>query len=81
MSAPKLEPKRVVCVACNRVIVASKNGHPRRHSPHTRLAPGHPLTRGTCGGTFDPGTDPAEPESARTWGTYPGKSKEAKQQK
>lgn len=57
----RIKPKlpKVACVACGRVIVASKNGHPRRHSPKNRLS-GSALAKhhvgrkglGTCDGTF-----------------------------
>jgi hypothetical protein len=53
-------PHKVACVACGRVVVASKNGHPRRHSPHHRLE-GRAMrvnTGHTCDGTFMPGEAP-----------------------
>lgn len=40
----------VVCTACGRLVVASKNGHPRRHSPKNRLT--NRTGEGTCDGTF-----------------------------
>jgi hypothetical protein len=49
--------KRVVimgtCVACGRVVVLSKNGHPRKHAPHNRLQ-GKRRGEGVCDGTYMP---------------------------
>jgi hypothetical protein len=57
------EKRRVACVACGRLIVASKNGHPRRHAPIDGLrnsgsAPKVYVPLGTCDGTFLPGVAP-----------------------
>ncbi len=55
--------QKVACVACGRVVHASKNGHPRRHSPTARLrnsgsAAKVRLREGVCDGTFLPGEKP-----------------------
>lgn len=58
----KTTAKRMVaCVACGRVIVASKNGHPRRHSPSNemnRKLRSRGNNGGTCDGTFIAGEKP-----------------------
>ena len=63
MSKPTADKKMVSCVACGRVVIASKNGHPREHAPGTifdRANPGHRRTNigYTCDGTFMPGVAP-----------------------
>jgi hypothetical protein len=52
----KPEPVRVACVACGRLIVASKNGRPRRHVAKQRLY--RRSEHGTCPGTFEQGDAP-----------------------
>lgn len=44
----------VACVACGRVLRASKNGHPRSHSPVVRGNRKY-YGQGVCDGTFFPG--------------------------
>ena len=49
----------VACVACGRVVVASKNGHPRKHRAFNRLVSRRRNNNiGTCPGTFEPGEAP-----------------------
>lgn len=45
------------CVACGRVLRASKNGHPRKHSPVIR-GRRTDYGQGVCDGTFMPGEPP-----------------------
>jgi hypothetical protein len=57
------DKKMVACVACGRVLVASKNGHPRKHAPTTnfdRKNPGRSRTNMgyVCDGTYMPGVEP-----------------------
>lgn len=47
----------VACVACGRLIVTLKNGHPRRHYPYDGLTPRvtQQNNRGPCDGMNYPG--------------------------
>ncbi len=57
MTTRRLPSVYVACVACGRLIVASKNGHPRRHTPKNRLTPDR-RNLGTCDGVGMKGDKP-----------------------